>query len=105
MNELMPFQYQDVRLKEACWIERKPYFTGRAIGEWLEIRHPDRYVHKIVERNPHILPFSTEIDLPIMQSTGKERSPQFGERIPEHLRQFDEGAQTYKRMMKVRVYV
>ncbi len=93
MNALIPFSFEKVRLKESCWIEGKPYFTGRAIGEWLEVKYPDRYVHKIVERNPHILQFSTEIDLPVIQSSGKE-----------HTRQFDEGGQTYERIMKLRVY-
>lgn len=63
--ELVPFVYRDVRLKESCWIDRKPYFTARAIGEWLEAKHPDKYVRKIVERNPHILQFSKEIDITI----------------------------------------
>lgn len=66
MNELIQFQYfqyQDVSLKEACWVDRKPWFTEQAIGEWLEVKHPNRYVAKIVERNPHILPFRTFVSL------------------------------------------
>jgi hypothetical protein len=71
MNALIPFSFEEVRLKEACWIEGKPYFTRRAIGEWLEVKHPDRYVHKIVERNPHIMQFSSLVKLTSELDTGK----------------------------------
>ena len=91
--DVIPFKFQNVALRESCWIDRKPYFTGRSIGEFLEVRHPDRYVHKIVERNPHILPFSRLINIPITQSVGRE-----------HTRQIDEGAKLYEREIEVRVY-
>jgi|GEM_PF-5952842 len=71
MNAIIPFKYQDVTLKEACWIDRKPYFTGKAIGEWLEAKHADRYVHKIVERNQHILQFSRTIKVVITEGYSK----------------------------------
>lgn len=107
--ELVPFVYRDVRLKESCWIDRKPYFTARAIGEWLEAKHPVKYVHNIVERNPHILQFSKEVDLVITQRTGKEHVPQFevcdnGNDRGKHIRQIDVRANVYNREIKVRVY-
>lgn len=60
---LMIFAYEGIRLRESCWIDGKPYFTMRAIGEWLEAKHPNRYVKKIIERNPHILTFRTFVNL------------------------------------------
>lgn len=60
MNELIPFRFQEVSLKESCWIDKKPYFTRWAIGEWLEyVRpRPDVAIAKIVAKNPHILMFA-----------------------------------------------
>lgn len=60
---LMVFSYEGIRLRESCWIEGKPCFTSRAIGEWLEVKHPNRYVKKILERNPHIKQFATFVNL------------------------------------------
>lgn len=48
------FQFQDISLQEACWISGKPYFTRRAIGEWLEYPQPNQAIEKIIRRNPHI---------------------------------------------------
>lgn len=50
-------------MKESCWIEGKPYFTRRAIGEFLEYGHPDRAIHKITERHSHIDQFSVLVNL------------------------------------------
>lgn len=52
--DMIPFQFQGVALQEACWISGKPYFTRRAIGEWLEYSHPGQAVNKIVQRYPYI---------------------------------------------------
>lgn len=49
-----PFQYGWVQLREATHIDGIPYFTRRAIGEWLEYRRPRKSVGAIIERNPHI---------------------------------------------------
>lgn len=65
-NEFYPFIYgQQVRLKEACWINKEPWFTRRSIGEWLEyaLKIRDRAISKIIERNPHIDQFSTLVNL------------------------------------------
>lgn len=49
-----PFQYGRVQLREATHINGTPYFTRRAIGEWLRYKHPRKSIDKIIERNPHI---------------------------------------------------
>lgn len=51
---LVPFQYGGIALSESCTIKGAPYFTRRAIGEWLGYSNPKRAVAKIIERNPHI---------------------------------------------------
>lgn len=61
----LPFQFEGMRLQEACFLNGNPYFTGKGIGEFLEYEHPDRAIHKIVERNPHIKEFSTFIKLTV----------------------------------------
>lgn len=70
MNELMPFIFQEVKLKEACWINNKPHFTRRAIGEWLGYSHPIQAVTKIIERNPHILTFAVVVNLTTTDGKG-----------------------------------
>ncbi len=57
-NQLIPFAFEGLTLKEACWLEGKPYFTRRAIGEWLEYQNPDRSIHNLTQRHPHINQFS-----------------------------------------------
>lgn len=63
MNALIPFSFKEVRLKESCWIEGKPYFTRRAIGEWLGYRNPVKAISKLVDQNPHIKQFATTLNL------------------------------------------
>ena len=64
-QQFYPFLFQQVHLKESCWIEKTPYFTRRAIGEWLEYSNKtqDSVVAKIIERNPHINQFSVLVNL------------------------------------------
>lgn len=68
---LMVFTYEGIRLRESCWIEGKPYFTPRAIGEWLEYKFPREAINKLIKRNPHILTFSSEVNLTSELNTGK----------------------------------
>lgn len=65
VRDLVPFQFQDIQLKEACWMNGKPWFTRRAIGEFLGYAgaHARRAVAKIIERNPHIQQFATHVNL------------------------------------------
>jgi len=67
--EVYPFFFDQIRLKEACWIDDKPYFTRRAIGEWLGAKRPRYYVRDIVERNPHIKVFSRVRNLRTHETT------------------------------------
>lgn len=61
--DMVPFCFEGMALKESCWLKGHPYFTRRAIGEWLEAEHPRQYIRKIVERNPHIRTFATVVNL------------------------------------------
>lgn len=70
--EIVPFAYKDVRLKESCWIDRKPYFTRKAIGEWLEYKKPQKAIDKIVERNPHISDPRWAVTVKLTATDGKE---------------------------------
>lgn len=63
--QTLPFEIGNVRLKEACWLNGQPWFTGRAIAEWMGYSSKiieDAVAH-ICERNPHILTFSTPATL------------------------------------------
>jgi hypothetical protein len=53
--DFLPYIYnQDIQLKEACWINDVPFFTRRAIGEWLEYKNPQIAIDHIIMRNPYI---------------------------------------------------
>lgn len=54
MGQIIPFNYEGIALKESLWQEGKPYFSGRAIGEFLEYSDPITAISKILKRNPHI---------------------------------------------------
>jgi hypothetical protein len=51
------FQFQNIKLNEACWIDGAPYFTSESIGEWLGYKSPEKDIVKIVEKNPIIKDF------------------------------------------------
>lgn len=51
---LIAFNFHGVSLQESCWIDGKPHFTRRAIGEWLGYPQPRQAIEKIIKRNPHI---------------------------------------------------
>ena len=58
MNVALPFRFGGMALRESCWLDGTPYFTRRAIGEWLEYSNPDVAIAKIVKKNPQIKEFS-----------------------------------------------
>lgn len=60
---ITPFIYKGIVLQEACWIEGKPYFTRRAIGEFLEYPKPQKRIDEILSKNPHIDQFSVALNL------------------------------------------
>jgi len=64
-KHMVLFQFEGMELREACWIDGKPYFTRRAIGEWLGYKYPLEAIDKLIERNPHIEDprWSTQVNL------------------------------------------
>ena len=62
-DNIIPFNFQEVRLQEACWIDGKPYYTRRAIGEFLEYTRPQEDIDKLIRRNPHISTFGKKVIL------------------------------------------
>lgn len=80
-NKLIPFHYQQTSIKEACWIDGAPYFTRRAIGEWLGYKKPQEAIDKIIKRNLHLNKpeFKNEVVLTTERQTGKgDLTPQTG---------------------------
>ena len=71
-QQFFPFLFQQVHLKESCWIENAPYFTRRAIGEWLEYPNPRMAIKNIVKRNPHIEDPRWSAVLKMSTTDGKE---------------------------------
>lgn len=65
----IPFFFEGVQLKEACWIGNEPYLTRQAIGEFLEYSDPKKAIDKIIERNPYIDDdrFSTTVKLTVVE--------------------------------------
>jgi hypothetical protein len=62
-NKIIPFSFQGMALRESCWINGVPYFTSRAIGEFLEYKDPMRKINHLVRRNPYLLSFRTVLKL------------------------------------------
>ena len=53
--QVIPFEYRGgIRLREACWMDDKPWFTRRAIGEWLGYIRPQEQVDRLILRHPYI---------------------------------------------------
>ncbi|WP_027358395.1 BRO-N domain-containing protein [Desulforegula conservatrix] len=98
-----PFTYLDVSLKESVYINNVPYFTRKAIGEWLGYDRPQEAIDKIIRRNPHIdnPEWSTTVKLTVVQASWKS--------VPPKLRDtegHDHTPQTgvYDREIETRVY-
>jgi len=70
-DNIIPFNFREVRLKEACWLDGKPYFTRRAIGEFLEYAKPDFSINWLVKRNQHVKEFATYVKLTCVEG-GRE---------------------------------
>jgi prophage antirepressor-like protein len=62
-QDFIPFQFENIRFQEVCFINGNPYFTAKAIGEFLEYSQPQQAIEKIVERNPYIKPYRTAVQL------------------------------------------
>lgn len=84
-NSFMLFVFEGMALKESCWMDGKPYFTRKAIGEFLEYPHPKQAIGTILKRNPHIRDtrWSTVLKLRTVQETGKEEKDVLTHQIDE----------------------
>jgi hypothetical protein len=69
MSRLQVFTFENINIKEACWIDGKPYFTRRAIGEWLGYPNPKKMIAKILERNSFIEEFARVVKLTTLEGT------------------------------------
>lgn len=49
--DMVPFCFEGITLKEVCWLNGHPYFTRRAIEDWLNAEHPQKYIDNIIDRN------------------------------------------------------
>lgn len=72
VRDLVPFQFQEVQLKEACWMDGKPWFTRRAIGEFLGYLDPKDAIQAIIRRNPHIDEPQWSVASKLKATDGKE---------------------------------
>lgn len=70
------FRFREIQLNESCWVNGRPYFTPKAIGEWLEYAKPYFAVRKIIDRNPHIRTFATVVKLTTVE--GNRTIPKLG---------------------------
>lgn len=66
------FQLDGLDLKKAHWIDGKPYFTGKTIGEFLGSKWPEVYVNQIVRRHRYINYFRTTIKLKSDENGGSK---------------------------------
>ena len=69
MTNFQMFQYKGIQIKEALHIKGTPYFTRKAIGEWLGYKNPQSAINIIIRRNPHIenKKFSTSFKLKLVE--------------------------------------
>jgi len=81
-SNIIPFSFQGMALRESCWIAGVPYFTSRAIGEFLEYKDPMRKINHLVKRNPYLLNFRTVLNLSTVEGsrTGDKLTPVEGGR-------------------------
>lgn len=68
-TNIIPFSFQGMALRESCWIDGKPYFTRRAIGEFLGYERPRAAIHHILTRNPYILKYRTVVNLTTVEAS------------------------------------
>jgi prophage antirepressor-like protein len=89
-QDFIPFQYEGIKLQEACFINGNPYFTRKAIGEFLEYSRPQEDIDKIIRRNPHIDQFSVALKLTVTDQYSKGHShPKLGCECPKRNREIN----------------
>jgi len=62
-HAIVPFTRYGIKINEALWLDGMPYFTSKAIAEWLELKAGQHNVRRIVDRNPYILEHTKVIDV------------------------------------------
>lgn len=70
-HTIKPFRRFGVVVSESLWINGMPYFTAKAIAEWLELKRGAESVDQIIRRNPYILRFSKQINVLIEEEYGQ----------------------------------
>lgn len=68
-KNIIPFNFQGMALRESCWIDGRPHFTRKAIGEFLEYERPRAAMHHILARNPYILKYRTVVKLTTVEAS------------------------------------
>lgn len=63
MSTLSSFTYGDIALTETVLIDDVPHITRKGIGEWLEYADPQKAIDNILDRNPHLEPYSVPLNL------------------------------------------
>ncbi len=63
MSKLENFNFETIEITEAVMIENVPFFTRRAIGEWLEYTDPKDGIYRCIERNPEVENHSVVVNL------------------------------------------
>ena len=71
-TDLVPFHFEGLRLKEACFINGNPYFTRKAIGEFLEYGRPQEAVDRLIQCNPHLSDPAWSVHVNLTCTDGKE---------------------------------
>lgn len=69
---VVPFGFQEVQLREACWVNGRPHFTRRSIGEWLGYPRPHQAIGTIINRHPHLRDSRWSVVLKLRTTDGKE---------------------------------
>ncbi len=62
-TKITQFNFQEIAVSEAIFIEGIPYFTRRAIGEWLEYKDPQNGIDAIISRKSSIDSYSVPVNL------------------------------------------
>lgn len=60
-HAVVRFRRFGLNVSEAVWIKGKPYFTTRAIGNWLDMKKGFRGVLQVLSRNPYLANFSRQV--------------------------------------------
>jgi len=82
--DFLPFQYEGMKLQEACFINGNPYFTRKAVGEFLEYPRPQKAIDNIIARNPHISDQRWSVTLKLRATDGKDYETEIYD--PIHIR-------------------